>query len=51
MVLRTLHRRGRSLTPVSRIEMLDERRVLLERREETQEESASAIEEEDDTRE
>lgn len=31
------------MTPVSRMEMLDERRVLLERREETQDERASAI--------
>lgn len=43
MVCRTLARRGKSLTPESRIEMLDERRVLLERREETQDASALAI--------
>lgn len=43
VVCRTLARRGKSLTPESRIEMLDESRVLLERREETQDASALAM--------
>lgn len=43
MVCRTLTRRGKSLTPESRIEMLDESRVLLERREVTQDASALAM--------
>ncbi len=40
MVCRTFARRGKSLTPESRIEILDERNALLERREETQEDRA-----------
>lgn len=43
MVCRILVRRGKSLTPESRIEMLDESRVLLERREVTQDASALAM--------
>jgi len=38
-----LDKRGKSLTPESRIEMLEERSWLLERREETQEDRALAI--------
>lgn len=38
VVFRTLHRRGKSLTPASRIEMLDPRMRVLEVRDETQEE-------------
>lgn len=43
VVCRTLTRRGKSFTPESRIEMLEESRVLLDRREETQDASAFAM--------
>ena len=43
VVLRIFARRGRSLTPVSRMEMLDDRREVLVRREETQEERVEVI--------
>lgn len=43
VVFSTLARRGKSFTPVSRIETLEERRALLERREETQDARAFAI--------
>lgn len=43
MVCKTLAKRGKSPTLESRIEILDERRLLLERRDETQEARASAI--------
>lgn len=43
VVCKTLDKRGKSLTPESRMEMLEERSWLLERREETQEERALAI--------
>ena len=43
VVWRTLARRGKSLTPESRIEILDERSWFVDCREETQEESADAI--------
>lgn len=43
VVCKTLAKRGKSWTPESRIEMLEDRSWLLERRDETQEESAWAI--------
>ena len=43
VVCRTLASRGKSYTPVSRVEMLDARREVLERREETQDERASVM--------
>ncbi len=43
MVCRTFASRGKSFTPESRIEMLEERRALEERREATHEASGLAI--------
>ena len=43
VVCKTFDRRGKSLTPESRIEMLEDRSWLLERREETQEERGFVI--------
>lgn len=43
VVCNTLDSRGRSCTPVSRMEMLDARRVVLERREETHDARGLAI--------
>ncbi len=43
VVCKTLERRGKSLTPESRMEMLEERSWLVDCREETQEERADAM--------
>lgn len=43
VVCSTLASRGKSLTPESRMEMLEERRALVERREETQEDKGFGI--------
>ena len=43
VVCSTLDNRGKSFTPESRIEMLEERRALVERREDTQDASGFAI--------
>ena len=43
VVCNTLPSRGKSLTPESRIEMLEDRRALVERSEDTQEASGFAI--------
>lgn len=43
VVCSTLDNRGKSFTPESRIEMLEERRALVDRREETQDASGFAI--------
>ena len=43
MVCSTFPRRGKSLTPESRIEMLEERSAFVDRREDTHEESGLAI--------
>lgn len=43
VVPRTFASRGKSFTPESRIEMLEERNCVLERREETQDDSGLGI--------
>lgn len=43
VVCSTFARRGKSLTPESRIDMLEDRRALVERRDETQDVSGFAI--------